>query len=264
MGLTRRRFGLGGAAASLSFQAKLANAKSAWPGSARAAVSLTYDDGYDSQLDNAAPVLAELSLSATFFLTVRNMQARLADWKMLAEKGHEIGNHTMTHPCNLGAYSAKRFMEEEILPAEHYFDDNFGGPRPRCFAYPCGFEGLGKGNTRQRVRRYENDLRKTFLAARTVNGPPNDPRDVVRERFFLNGFEPTYDFDSSHLAAAYLREALNHGYWAILIFHEVLDTRKGEEDTSKLVHRAILEQITREAIWCAPMRTVFNHVTGLG
>ena len=67
MGLSRRRFGLGGAAASLSFQAKLANAKSAWPGGARAAVSLTYDDGYDSQLDNAAPVLAELSLSATFF-----------------------------------------------------------------------------------------------------------------------------------------------------------------------------------------------------
>ena len=263
MALTRRKFGLAGAAASLVVRANPAAADFSWPNGARAAVSLTYDDGYDSHLDAVAPVLDALSLKATFFLTVQNMQGRLADWKALARHGHEIGNHTMTHPCVLGGYSADRFLEKEIQPAEQYFDGNLGGSHPRCFAYPCGFEGLGRGKTILRVRRYETVLRKTFLAARTVDGPPNDPRQVLRERYFLNGFEPTYDVDSTHLAAAYLRRAMDRGHWAILVFHQVLDSRKSEGDTSKAVHRAILEQITRQPLWCAPMRTVFSHVASL-
>jgi len=250
----------GGAAATLSLLATPVEAEFAWPGGARAAVSLTYDDGYDSQLENAAPVLDEFSLKATFFLTVQNMQARLAEWKVLIQNGHEVGNHTMPHPCELGSYSAERFNQDEIQPAEHYFNANFGGPSPRCFAYPCGFEGLGKGSTPLRVRRYETVLRDTFLAARTVDGPPNDPRDILGARYFLNGFEPTYDLDDPHLAAAYVRRAMHRGHWAILVFHEILDARKGEGDTNKTVHRAILEQISQEPFWCAPMRTVFSHV----
>jgi peptidoglycan/xylan/chitin deacetylase (PgdA/CDA1 family) len=89
----------GGAASALSLLARPVQAGFSWLGGARAAVSLTYDDGYDSQLENAAPVLDEFSLKATFFLTVQNMQARLEEWKFLAQKGHEVGNHTMTHPC---------------------------------------------------------------------------------------------------------------------------------------------------------------------
>jgi peptidoglycan/xylan/chitin deacetylase (PgdA/CDA1 family) len=90
----------------------------AWPGGARAAVSLTYDDGYDSQLENVAPLLDVVGLKATFFLTVENMDARRIDWITLSEKGHEIGDHTMTHPCKLRDYSAERFVQEQIIPAE--------------------------------------------------------------------------------------------------------------------------------------------------
>jgi peptidoglycan/xylan/chitin deacetylase (PgdA/CDA1 family) len=240
-----------------------ASTKFSWPDGARAAVSLTYDDGYDSQLDNVAPVLDRLGLKATFFLTVENINARLSDWIALSEKGHEIGDHTMSHPCNLRAYSVARFMQEQITPAERYFDKNFGGPRPRSFAYPCGFEGLGQGPTVLRVRRYLEELRPIFLAARTVDGPPNNPHDVLRQRYFLNGYEPTYGSDDSQLAVRYAQKAIDHGHWAILVFHEVLDTRKAEGDTSKAVHQSILENLSREHIWCAPVRTVFSYVTGV-
>jgi peptidoglycan/xylan/chitin deacetylase (PgdA/CDA1 family) len=234
-----------------------------WPNGAKGAVSLTYDDGYDSQLENAAPLLDHLGLKATFFLTVENIDERLPDWQALARNGHEIGNHTSTHPCRLRGYSAGRFLKEQIEPAEQYLRVNFPGPAKRCFAYPCGFEGLGQGPADLRVRRYQRDLVPNFLAARTVIGAPNDPRQVSANRYFLNGYEPTYDRDIPHPAFAYLKAASERGHWAILIFHEVLKRRRGEGDTSKAVHQAIIEHIVQQKLWCAPVRTVYEHLTGV-
>lgn len=259
---TRRAFALGAGAVGVGAVARPARARIGWPGGARAAVSLTYDDGCESQLDNVAPQLDAFKLKATFFLTVENIISRQADWIALSRKGHEIGDHTMTHPCTLKEFSAEQFMKEQIIPAEQYLDTNFGGPKPRSYAYPCGFEGLGQGATAGRVQRYLEDLRSTFLAARTVDGPANDPRDVLRQRYFLNGYEPTYDIDDARFARRYVQKTLDKGHWAILVFHEVLPARKSEGDTSEAVHRSILEYLARENIWCAPMRTVFSHLTG--
>src|ERR1700735_5358965 len=100
--LTRRSISAGLTALVLSGPAAArarALARPSWPGGAGAAVSLTYDDGLDSQLDNAAGPLAAAQLKATFFLTRDNAQARLGDWVGLArDGGHEGGNHTVTHP----------------------------------------------------------------------------------------------------------------------------------------------------------------------
>src|SRR5438309_814860 len=70
-----------------------------WPGGAKAAVSLTYDDGLNSQIDNAVPELDRHGFKATFFLTEQNIQQgrRLTDWQKLARDGHEVANHTVTH-----------------------------------------------------------------------------------------------------------------------------------------------------------------------
>ena len=77
------------------------------------------------------------------------------------------------------------------------------------------------------------------MDARTVVGDPNDPRHVSRDRYRLNGFEPTYDADDPRPASAYVQKAVDRGHWAILVFHEVLDKRIGQRDTSKAVHRQI-------------------------
>jgi sialate O-acetylesterase len=71
-----------------------------WRGK-KCAVVITYDDALDQHLDNAIPVLDSLGLKATFYLTAfsNSMQKRLNDWKNLATKGHELGNHTLYHPC---------------------------------------------------------------------------------------------------------------------------------------------------------------------
>jgi len=260
--LTRRSLTVGAGVAIASVFAGPASAKIGWPGGAQAAVSLTYDDGYDSQLENVAPLLDELGIKATFFLTVENIDERVSDWIALSKQGHEIGNHTLTHPCALEGYSAAKFVRDQIAPAERYFDAHFESAKPRSYAYPCGYEGLGRGTNVARVRKYVEALSPTFLAARTVNGPPNDPRDVLRQRFFLNAYEPTYDIDNRELALRYVGNAIKNGHWAILVFHEVVEQRRTAGDTSIDVHRDILEGLARLPVWCAPMRTVFCYLTG--
>lgn len=73
-----------------------------WPDGRKAAVSLAYDDALDSQLDNALPALDRHGLKASFYLTLAadTVRTRLADWRAAAANGHELGNHSLFHPCS--------------------------------------------------------------------------------------------------------------------------------------------------------------------
>src|SRR3954470_9281932 len=71
-----------------------------WPAGARAAVSLSLDDARPSQLDVGLPLFAERATHVTFYLTANRVGDRAADWRKAAAAGHELANHTMTHPCS--------------------------------------------------------------------------------------------------------------------------------------------------------------------
>lgn len=123
----------------------------AWPGGARAAVSLAYDDALNSQLDHAIPALNKLGLKASFYLQLSSptVSARMADWRAAAQRGHELGNHTLFHQCSgvgpgrgwvqphrdLAKTSAQQ-MKDQILLGNvllHAID----GRRERTFTAPC-------------------------------------------------------------------------------------------------------------------------------
>src|ERR1051325_4917452 len=122
-----------------------------WPGGARAAVSLTYDDGVYSGLDNAIPDLESAGFRGTFYLPVGNPDVfdRRADWKRAFRNGHEIGNHTLRHPCR-GEHHEHRLehyrptdIRNEVYSAAKWFDDYIGVDKYRTFAYPCGHVSIG-------------------------------------------------------------------------------------------------------------------------
>src|SRR6476660_4403072 len=84
-----------------------------WAGK-KCAIVLTYDDAIDQHLDNAVPVLDSLGLKATFYITAfsTSMQNRLQEWKRLAGKGYELGNHTLYHPCD-ASMSGRSWVQPE-------------------------------------------------------------------------------------------------------------------------------------------------------
>ena len=113
-----------------------------WPGDAQAAVSLSYDDGVDSGLDQATPDLERVGFRGTFYLPTGNSRvvARKTDWKNAFLNGHEIGNHTVKHPCrgpghehHLEAYTPAG-LRKEILAAATWLNHNIGLDNYRTFA----------------------------------------------------------------------------------------------------------------------------------
>ena len=65
----------------------------------RARVALTFDDGPDPARTPALlDALDAMHVKATFFLVGANVDANPALAREIAERGHELGNHTYRHP----------------------------------------------------------------------------------------------------------------------------------------------------------------------
>jgi len=125
-----------------------------WPDGARGAVSLSFDDARPSQVANGIPIFSKHGVKATFYASLAGMHSRLEDWKAAAQAGHEIGNHTVRHPCTgnfqwsggeaaLENYTIER-IEEELLQAGTIIKEAVGVV-PETFAYPCGQTQIGRG-----------------------------------------------------------------------------------------------------------------------
>src|SRR4051794_24850447 len=78
-----------------------------WPNGKRAAVSLSFDDSRLSQIDAGLALLRKEKVKATFYVEAPGMEKRIEGWKTAVAEGHEIGNHTVTHPCT-GNYPFSR------------------------------------------------------------------------------------------------------------------------------------------------------------
>ena len=77
--------------------------KNFWPEDIKGAVSLTFDDGIVTQLDNAIPLLDTQDLKGTFYLNPGKgdrWKTLLPRWQEASQSGHEMGNHTCSHPCS--------------------------------------------------------------------------------------------------------------------------------------------------------------------
>ncbi|MBX2878245.1 MAG: polysaccharide deacetylase family protein [Saprospiraceae bacterium] len=123
-----------------------------WPNGAKAAICLTYDDGLPSHIQTVAPALKKHGLRATFYPTMasESIQAHMAQWRQLAIDGHELGNHSLYHPCqksepdmdwvpdwyDLDQYSLQQLLGE--VKVANTFLQALDGQESRSFAYPCG------------------------------------------------------------------------------------------------------------------------------
>src|SRR4051812_19485854 len=98
-----------------------------WPAGKTAAIVLTYDDALHSQLQFVLPQLAETGFKGTFFLEGANVTpADMRLWREVQRGGHELGNHSLFHPCPRSMlpdrthyyaedYDAKRLLDELAL-----------------------------------------------------------------------------------------------------------------------------------------------------
>lgn len=235
-----------------------------WPNKARAAVSLTYDDGRVNHLDLAIPDLEIFKFRGTFYLTHDNPYVEeCADrWRDAFSRGHEIGNHSYNHPSKeeLSDYDANDILAEVGYGA--LWLKRIIGPDPdRSFAYPGGVAAIGAGNNDRDS--YTNAISRYHKVARAAGGPPNDPLQVRLPITILSAslFDTPDGFRLDDLRD-YCETARRKGHWAVIMFHDVIsaDYAAGGNQIDQNVHRQFLSYLRLEPFWVAPVKEVANYI----
>jgi hypothetical protein len=241
----------------------------AWPGAARAAVALTYDDGLDLHLDHAAPDLDAVGLKGTFYVPGHSysLASRLPEWRALALRGHELGNHALFHPClkdppgggdrdwvrpeyALEGYSVAQMANEARIM--NTLLSALDGEGARTFAYNCT-ETTAGGES------YVDALRPLFLAAR-VGG------DAIVED--VGGLDPmlvpswAVEEASGAEMVAFVEQAVAAGGMAVFMFHGV---GGGYLKVSREAHRELLAWLdaNRDRVWTDTFLSVMRHAAGV-
>lgn len=228
------------------------------------AVSLTFDDGTENQLEKAIPLLNQFGLKATFYLQPRgkNWRKRSVPWEKVAIAGHEIGNHTLAHICSNNYLFTPEGLEDkslddienDILTAQERLLQIAPHQKQWTFAYPCYSTYVGRGKSR---RSYVPIIAKHFLAGRAGGeyGFANQPAVIDLACVWSIPTERMSGFEMIGL----VEELTYQRLWVILVFHEIDGTRLtvGSYDFQML-----LNYLRRRSddIWTAPVVEVAQKI----
>jgi hypothetical protein len=235
----------------------------AWPAGKRAAVSLSFDDARFSQMDVGIPLLDAQGVKGSFYVSLDRLETRLDEWRNALANGHEIGNHTIAHPCSgnfpwaranaLENYTLPR-MEKELIGASARIEELLG-QKPQTFAYPCGQKFIGRG---AKIRSYVGLVGKHFRVGRGFREEAiNSPAwcDLAQ----ASGID--FDCLTSAECQSWIQKALEEGGWLIFAGHEV-----GGE-ARQTVHTATLEAICQycldpaNAVWIDTVDRIGAYVS---
>lgn len=190
----------------------------------KAIIVLTYDDALASQLDIAIPQLDKAKLKGTFFLNLPASEEHIDKWKAAAKSGHELGNHTMYHPC----------MSNKIPTDPHYHSENYNthriireitamnkflyaldGKLSHSYAYPCCETSVGGES-------YVEELRKSGVSkfARTC-GSGTIMQDKSKTDLMLIPSMPFTSKESGEQLISYVKSVQKVKGVGVLLFHGV-------------------------------------------
>jgi len=227
------------------------------------AVVLTYDDAINVDLDNVVPALDSLGLKGTFYLIGASpvVSQRINEWRFVAKEGHELGNHSLFHPCDgslpgrsfvtpdndLSKYSLTRAVNE--IRANNTLLKAIDGKDQRTFAYPCG-------DLKVNGTYFYDQLKNEFTGARGVwpGMQTIDQVDLTNiDCYMINGQSADYMIDL-------VKKAMQTHTLLVFLFHGVGGGHNINVDLkehSKLLHYLKNNQ---SQIWIAPMVQVAQYI----
>jgi len=114
----------------------------------RPALALTFDDGPSESTPELLDVLAQYKTTATFFMCGQNVRRLPAIARRVLEAGHEIGNHSNTHPRF--DFRSSAFIENELTAAQETIAQTIG-VAPKLFRAPYGVRWFGLRAAQRRL-----------------------------------------------------------------------------------------------------------------
>jgi peptidoglycan/xylan/chitin deacetylase (PgdA/CDA1 family) len=114
----------------------------------RPLIALTFDDGPSEASEAILSLLDKHGVQATFFQCGANVRRIPSLSRQIAAAGHEIGNHTFSHPrlC----FVSQRTMHREIKITQDIIVGETG-IEPRLFRPPYGLRGYGLKTVQEKL-----------------------------------------------------------------------------------------------------------------
>lgn len=238
-----------------------------WPDGQQVAVSLSYDDALPVHREETAPQLEQRGLRATFYVPIDSDLLDHRDaWVRIAQAGHELGNHTIFHPCrnpgnarswplphrNLCDYTPARW-EDEVRVASRILR-SYDGREARSFGNTCCDLTLGIDETEAEL---DEMIARHFVAGRgATTGVPADPRSVRLTRVGC--------VSADGLAFEQIRQVLDAAAairgWVIFMAHGI--GRDHRLQWSVESHSQAIDYLAANTrtIWTAPVAEVAAHI----
>lgn len=228
----------------------------------KCAVALTYDDALNIHLDQVIPALDSVGLKATFYLIGSSdaFTKRIPDWRKAAAKGHELGNHTLFHPCygkrpgrewvrperDLNNYTLQRMTDE--IKMNSVLLEATDGKKKRTLACPCG-------DTKVQDSSYLYGLKDNFVGFR--DGTP-DANAVNPFAKVTVQWVTVFDNTGDQLIAA-VKQAMETNALLVFVFHGV----GGDHNinVSAAAHRQLLQFLKQQEsqVWVAPFVEIAEY-----
>ena len=234
-----------------------------WPDSCEAALSLTFDDGMPSHLDRAVPILGDHNLKGTFYINPRgdDWQKNIEPWRAVVHAGHEVGNHTVNHPCSWAFKEARdgglekmtlADIEQEIAEGKRRIGEAIPGQSGFTFCYPCYHAHIGEGPTRQS---YVPVVASYHTAARGKGDEANHPVTADLHHLYSIPVERKAAWEMIGL----VEDAVAKHRWVILTFHGI---HAGHLSVAEVDFIGLCQHLDRnkKRIWTAPVITVSNRI----
>ncbi|HJT73477.1 MAG TPA: polysaccharide deacetylase family protein [Chitinophaga sp.] len=242
--------------------ASCAQSTSIWKNK-KCAVALTYDDAINIHLDKVIPALDSVGLKGTFYLIGSSdaFTKRIPEWRKAAANGHELGNHTLFHPCygkrpgrewvrpdyDLNIYTMQRMTDE--VKMNNALLEATDGKKKRTLACPCGDTKVGDSS-------YLYSVKDNFVAI----------RDATPDATDVNGFGGvniqwvTVINNSGDQLIAAVKHAMETNALLVFVFHGV----GGDHaiNVSAQAHRELLQFLKKNEsqVWVAPFIEIAENI----
>jgi peptidoglycan-N-acetylglucosamine deacetylase len=235
-----------------------------WPEGKRVAVSLSFDDARASQVDVGLDVINPTGVKVTFFVTTSSdaFRTKLDGWKRALASGHEIGNHTVNHPCTGNfPWSFHNALENYTLEQmSQQLDDSNAviqqqlGVRAVTFAYPCGQKFVGKG---PEMKSYVPLIGQKFMVGRGyMDEYYNDPVFCDLAQASGTAFDGTDYIDM----VKHINKAAEQGGWVIFVGHDIGQKAFQVTDTIALAALCRYMKDPANGVWVDTIKNIGEYV----
>jgi peptidoglycan/xylan/chitin deacetylase (PgdA/CDA1 family) len=236
--------------AQTGFDTKIRVAK--WADDRQSAFTFSFDDGFLSHYQNAAPILNQFGFKSTFnvmppFLTETLPGIwRYGTWPMfiqLADEGHEIASHTMNHyyltSLPVGDTITEGTALYELYQSKKKIEERIPGYKCITMAYPYSDRN-----------EFVDSLASLFYEA--ARSAATEPNDYSLNYFYdLNSYVVHFDLPRNTLAddldelysfMSWTHNSILNEQWAIMMIHEIVP----QSELPDLVSQGLYEPISNE------------------